>query len=141
MESSKVTSWKAQLNHRLQSSTRISGYVCVQALIVYWQDGQVGFRTEGQLMGDFFRDDLKYLVDEFAIPSSQSYLELHRYITQSALSLVKKARELNGSSLLIIHYGGHGDRNDDRRKGEEKLAVWAACVFLSSLTRLRADAR
>jgi hypothetical protein len=101
-----------QLNQKLQSAARSRAYSYVKVLLLYWQDGLEDFRKEGQ--------------EEFAIPTSQSYLHLHNFVTQSMLQVAKSAEEKKGAPLLIIHYGGHGDQHDDKVKGEEKRAVWAA---------------
>jgi hypothetical protein len=73
-----------------------------------------------------FKELFQYAIEEFAIPTSQSYLQLHNFVTQSMSHVTKFAEEKRGAPLLIIHYGGHGDQDDDKTKGEEKRSVWAA---------------
>ncbi len=115
-----------QLNQKLQSSARSRAYSYAKVLILYWQDGHEDFRKEGQELGQMLKELFQYAVEEFAIPTSQSYLQLHNFVTQSMLHVTKSAEEKRGAPLLIIHYGGHGDQNDDKIKGEEKRSVWAA---------------
>ena len=115
-----------QVNQKLRSSACTRAYSYAKVLILYWQDGHEDFRKEGQELGQMFRDSFQYAVEEFAIPTSQSYLQLHNFVTQSMLHVTKSAEEKGGAPLLIIHYGGHGDQDDDVSKGEEKRSVWAA---------------
>jgi hypothetical protein len=115
-----------QLNQKLQSSARSRAYSYAKVLTLYWQDGHEDFRKEGQELGQMFKELFQYAVEEFAIPTSQSYLQLHNFVTQSMLHVIKSAEEKRGAPLLIIHYSGHGDQNDDKIKGEEKRSVWAA---------------
>jgi hypothetical protein len=126
--------WGKLINQQLDLSARSSVYVCVKVLILYWDFGDEGFKTEGRALGRVFADKetFNFAVEEFSIPRSNSYLQLHNFITKSLLSLSSYADEKRGASLLIIHYGGHGDRNDDKHKGEEKRSVWAAQVLNSS---------
>ena len=75
-----------------------------------------------------FQDVFNYDVEIFAIPSVSSQLRLDNFISQVLLKIEDEARKTSLLSLLIIYYGGHGDRNDDRHKGEERRSVWAAYV-------------
>ena len=119
------------LNHQIQSRSVSSIYSAVKVIVLYWADGSKDFREEGQLLGEFFAKSFNYDVDEFPIPSTTSYLNLHNFVTKSLLNVIKAAKEKRGLALLIIHYGGHGDQNDDRRRGEEERSVWAAYDDLS----------
>jgi hypothetical protein len=114
------------LNQQLESSIRSRDYTAVKVLILYWQDGIDGFREEGQLLGRLFEEKFQYCVDEFAIPTKRSYRQLQQFVSKSLLALEEQADATQGASLLIIHYGGHGDENNDTRQGEEKRSVWAA---------------
>ncbi|KAJ2990468.1 hypothetical protein NUW58_g2932 [Xylaria curta] len=58
-------------------------------------------------------------------PRKRNFLEL---ITRSLREIGAAANEQHASSLLIIHYGGHCDADDDRHAvpKQEKRSVWAA---------------
>ncbi|KAI8930877.1 hypothetical protein NX059_011894 [Plenodomus lindquistii] len=114
------------LNDELAKSARLSTYTRVQVLVLYWQGEVEGFKDEGLQLGEFFGKSFNYAVEYFEIPRSESYLRLHHFITQKSLALSEYLNEGRGMSLLIIHYGGHGDRNDRKHEGEEKRAVWAS---------------
>jgi hypothetical protein len=118
--------WKEHLNKQLTAFTRTRYYACVKVLTIYWKDGHDGFKEEARELGEMFRDEFQYSVEEFSIPSSRSLLHLSNFITQSLLYVTSIAEAKEASSLLIIHYGGHGDMNDDRDKGEERRSVWTA---------------
>ncbi|RAH47764.1 uncharacterized protein BO95DRAFT_512912 [Aspergillus brunneoviolaceus CBS 621.78] len=118
--------WKDDLNRRLKDSAQRQGYAAVKALIIYWEESDPGFEEEGRALAQLFQSSFEYDVDIFPIPSSHSYLRLHNFITQSLLAVTSDAESRKGAPLLIIHYGGHGDRNDDRHGGEERQSVWAA---------------
>lgn len=115
-----------ELNAKISASSRDSRYRSVRVLILYWLEGVTGFRQEGHELGRTFQQSFQYDVQEFAIPSLQSYLHLHNCVNQTVLTLCKESEAHRGYSLLIIHYGGHGDQNDDSSIGEEKRSVWAA---------------
>jgi hypothetical protein len=120
--------WDSHINRQLKLSSRSRAYACVKVLILYWEESDDGFKSEGRALGELFqnRELFNFAVEEFAIPTSNSYLQLHNFVTKALLDLSSWADEKRGASLLIIHYGGHSDRNDDRHAGEEKKSVWAA---------------
>lgn len=94
-------------------------YKSVSVLVLYWQDGDVpGFEEEGRSIGELFAVDFHYKVDYYAIPTENSHRRLDTRINGFL--------DEHGSPdhLLIIHYGGHGDPDDDDAQG--KLATWAA---------------
>ncbi|CAG8973486.1 hypothetical protein HYALB_00002811 [Hymenoscyphus albidus] len=121
-------SWKEHLNQKIGSAIRSNKYVSIKVLILYWREGNEGFKTEGREFGLLLQDTFQYAIEEFAIPSSQSELHLRGVVNQILLELATTSEEKNASSLLIIHYGGHGDKNGDRHAGQERRAVWA-CEF------------
>ncbi|KAI1360146.1 hypothetical protein F5Y08DRAFT_55348 [Xylaria arbuscula] len=47
-------------------------------------------------------------------------------MTRVLLEIGIAAEKAKAASLLIIHYGGHGDRDDNIHQGQEKRSVWAA---------------
>ncbi|TVY84252.1 hypothetical protein LSUE1_G001353 [Lachnellula suecica] len=128
MDNKIAPDWESHINKQLELSTRSRAYACVKVLILYWVGGDPGFEVEGRELGQLFADKetFNFAVEEFAIPRSNSCLELKQSIIRSILDLSSYADEKRGASLLIIHYGGHGDQNDDKHKGEEQRSVWAA---------------
>lgn len=94
-------------------------YKCVWALFLYWEDSDCrGFQEEARALGELFSRGFHFNIDFYPIPSEQSHVTLD---TRINLLLTEHG---DANNLLIIHYGGHGDSNDD--DGEQKLAVWAA---------------
>jgi hypothetical protein len=120
--------WEKYINSQIELSASSRSYVCVKVLIVYWEEGDAGFKREGRELRAMFADKetFGFATDEFAIPSSESHLHLLNFIASSLLEASTYAKEQRGTSLVIIHYGGHGDRNDDRHSGEQRRSVWAA---------------
>ncbi|KAJ2992671.1 hypothetical protein NUW58_g2092 [Xylaria curta] len=115
-----------RLNESLQLSMRRSTYASVKVLALYWQDGHQGYKNEAQAVVDLFRHSFQYSAEEFAIPSSNSYNHVLGLMTNRLLELGEAAANARAASLLIIHYGGHGDRDNDKHQGQEKRSVWAA---------------
>lgn len=114
---------KTRLNQalRVQSWRTRNDYKAVAVLIIYWQDSDdVGFENEARSLGNLFADDFHYEVEYFMIPSLAPYLSLDNKISSF---LTKHGQR---DCLAIIHYGGHGDPDDE--DDCEKLAVWAAYV-------------
>ncbi|KAL9089810.1 MAG: hypothetical protein Q9165_005604 [Trypethelium subeluteriae] len=117
---------KGELNERLKSSIRSETYGFAKALTLYWAEGEVGFREEAQEFGRFVRDIFEYEVEEFEIPTLMSAQSLKGVVLNSAIEAGKHAISSKTQSLLIIHYGGHGDKDDDKHAGQERRSVWAA---------------
>jgi hypothetical protein len=114
------------LNEQLAKSARLSAYTTVKVLILFWQNEEEGFKEEGLRLGEFFETTFQYTVEQFEIPKVASYLKLHQFIGRESLDLLSRSNKANEASLLIIHYGGYGDRNDRKNEGEERRAVWAS---------------
>ena len=115
-----------QINQKLRSLSRHRSYAAVQVLTVYWQDGDEGFRREGEALGDLFRCAFHYDVIAFPIPTVRSQQRLQHVIQESIFKLEESTFIKDNSALLIVHYGGHGDPDDDRKAGELRQSVWAA---------------
>jgi hypothetical protein len=113
-----------QLNRRLAEAIRLQEYGAIRVLILFWEDGDPGFKAEGTALGQIFESQFYYSVVQFAIPSLRSQLELQVFVMRSLLDVQQEAERVNSQGLLIIHYGGHADRNAGR--GEQKRSVWAA---------------
>lgn len=103
-------------------------YGLVVSLIIYWENGNPGFKEEGEKLGCFFRDRLGYVVKIFAIPRNDSHIKLLCFIT-NAIKETHETMEARGCpALIILHYGGHGDPYDNRRIGQQEQLVWAEYV-------------
>lgn len=94
-------------------------YKSISVLVIYWQEGDnPGFQKEASEIGELFATHFHYNVEYYEIPSKKSYIELDKKIN----SFLDAHGEPD--HLIIIHYGGHGDRDDEN--AHKKLAVWAA---------------
>ena len=114
-------SLEEQLNSALdvENWTAHNAYRSVSVLVIYWQESDIpGFKDEASVIGDLFATEFHYAVEYYAIPSVSSYMELDKRIN---LFLSENGQP---DHLLLLHYGGHGDPDDESDK--EKLAVWAA---------------
>ena len=113
----------ASLNRKLEAafSRPYHSYDCVQVCAIYWEDSDNdGFRREAKDFQTFIQTDLGYPIQIITIPMIKSQLFLDKAIN----SLLEN---LNGeSNLLVIHYGGHGDPDDDEGKNQSRKSVWAA---------------
>ncbi|KAK4205083.1 hypothetical protein QBC40DRAFT_65783 [Triangularia verruculosa] len=106
------------LNDDLNTTIQSRSCARVKVLVTYWQDGDhPGYKTEGEEVGQLFQSLFHFDVETFPIPSSDSYVALLGAVTGG---LAAKP------SLFIVHYGGHGDKNDDHKNGEIRRSVWAA---------------
>jgi hypothetical protein len=96
-------------------------YHSVNVLLIWWEDSDLpGFKSEAQDLEKVFSECFGFSVQHYSIPSKQSQLSLERKIINVILDHCSKG------SLLIIHYGGHGDEDDDRTLKQERQSVWAA---------------
>lgn len=103
----------------LLGGNRDTDYDDVMVLILYWKDGDdPGFKAEADKLQRFFEENFRdYLVERFEIPSERSYLKLGEFLSNRLL--LPNSRR----SLTIIHYGGHGDEDQDNGR---RRCVWAA---------------
>jgi len=92
-------------------------YDRVTVLVIYWQEcSNSGFKQEAIKIGALMSTAFKYSVEYFEIPSISSQLAL-----DVRLNELLTANQQDGT-LLIIHYGGHGEIDDDH----DNQSVWAA---------------
>lgn len=99
----------------------IDNYESVWVLVLWWEDGDYpGFKTEAKEMVELFTTSFNFSVEQFPIPSKRSQLALDGRVSQFLLDHAAEG------SLLIIHYGGHGDEDNDRARQRERQSVWAA---------------
>jgi hypothetical protein len=125
MEESKATEeiLISHLNERLKRSN--AHYDYVKVLLLFW-DGTShqtdAFRNESRALGSFLAGTFKYDVEEHPIPHHLPQLSVQSRVTEEVRLASNAACPPDGRSLLIIHYGGHGDRDGD----PEGRALWAA---------------
>ncbi|KAF8538965.1 hypothetical protein BDD12DRAFT_805711 [Trichophaea hybrida] len=118
---------KAGLTQQLEGRFPVSRYDYdgVFVLVIYWEESDhVGFETEARQVHDLFVNDFRYHVQLLAIPAVKS----HSYVELQIIDLLHKND--HSSHLLIVYYGGHGDRDDGRNQKNqlrEKRSVWAGC--------------
>lgn len=91
-------------------------YDSVNVALLHWEEDDERFAQESQQLQSFFEDTWKYKTSVLPIPSDRPQAAL-----QSDLAQFVMTYGASKQSLLIIHYGGHGDANPDQKK-----AVWAA---------------
>ncbi|KAI0198129.1 hypothetical protein F4808DRAFT_463157 [Astrocystis sublimbata] len=115
-----------RLNKSLQHSIRRRTYEFVKVIALYWDAGHQGYKDEGRAVTDMFRTKFRYQTQEFPIPSFNSYTHVMGLMTRVLLEIGSAAEKTNAASLLIVHYGGHGDEDADRHQGQERRSVWAA---------------
>jgi hypothetical protein len=110
------------LEERFDSTTTFI-YKTVIVLLLYWKDTDLDFKSEADQLEHLFRKRFKYEVVRFEIPSENSGGALNDEIGK--VTRIFSTRR----SLIIIHYGGHGDPDEDRLKGQAyppQKCVWAA---------------
>ncbi|KAF3765711.1 hypothetical protein M406DRAFT_68131 [Cryphonectria parasitica EP155] len=122
MASNNESALLCKLNANLKIAVQQGTYTRVKVLVVYWEDGDEAYKTEGRAVRQLFEEVFRYPVEEFAIPT-QAQVGYYKLLGKISTEL---ANAQGGPSLLIVHYGGHSDRNDDRHGGEECRSVWAA---------------
>lgn len=92
-------------------------YDHVTVLALYWKEcSDSGFKTEAVKLGELMKTKFNYHFEYFEIPSFGSQLALDIRLNE----LLATNRQAN--TLIIIHYGGHGELDDDN----ENQSVWAA---------------
>lgn len=111
---------KEELNKSLEGRfKRTTEYNLVAVLVIYWKKCKdQGYKTEACAIGDLFEKDFGYSVQYYEITSADSELELDARIN----SHLRAYR--NPETLLIIHYGGHGNADDEY--GQNQESVWCA---------------
>jgi len=111
---------KEQLNKSLEDRfKRSTDYDAVSVLVIYWKDApDKGYEAEATQIGGFFGAEFGYSVEYYDIPSADSELELDLRIN----TFLRDNRKVE--TLLIIHYGGHG--NADNKRGQSRQSVWCA---------------
>lgn len=133
MASEPTDALREEFNQKLQGFENSNRYSYVKVLILYSEHGDhPGFQSGGIEFGEMLHRIFNYDVKIFAIPSRSSQLHLDSLVSCAILQSEDQARDTKGSSLLIIHYGDHGDSNDDPHRKEEKRFAWTAYVSFQS---------
>ena len=105
-------------------------YAYVKAVMLYWENSDAFSDHEEearQLESVFKALDFETVV--YHIPISNSQLDLHSFIAQQRVIVARREAIVRGSCLLIIHYTGRGDKDDDVHAVEgpqRRRAVWRA---------------
>lgn len=124
------------LSRHLEKPVPFQRYAAVKAIILYWEDsdGFEEYAKEADELKDFFQG-LQFDTELCKIPvlcGQDSELELHSFILEKQKQLRRRMRDLDEAPcLLIVHYGGHGDKDDDKHATgiggpQERRSVWRA---------------
>ncbi|KAH8589141.1 hypothetical protein B0O99DRAFT_692715 [Bisporella sp. PMI_857] len=111
---------KDELNRSLEGRfKRTTDYDAVAVLVIYWKKCKnKGYKDEAHKVGELFSQDFGYSVQYYGIPSIDSELEMDARIN----TYLRDNRKVD--TLLIIHYGGHGNADDEY--GQSQESVWCA---------------
>lgn len=99
------------------SKVRKSRYKEIHALLLSWEDDNLGVVNEIDELYDVFRQIYHFEVERWSIPSKRS----HNTLAAKLLGFL--ADYESKDNLLIVYYGGHGSMNDDRQ------CVWSWYVL------------
>lgn len=91
-----------------------SSYNQVHALLINWEDDDLDTNKEIDDLQQLFEQSYCFIVEKYSIPSCGSSNKLEMRIFQFRQS------HDDPSNLLIVYYGGHGDKNDANR------SIWMA---------------
>jgi len=87
----------------------LSRYREVHALLLSWEDDDLGVVNEIAELEDVFQQIYRFEVDVWRIPSERSHIA----VAGKVLGFLNDYESTD--SLLIVYYGGHGSMNDDRQ--------------------------
>ena len=97
-----------------------SRYKEVHALLLSWEDDNLGVIDEVTELNNVFTDLYHFETEQWKIPSDSSHLSL-------AAKIIGFVNDYGSNeNLLVVYYGGHGVMNDDRQ------CVWSWLVQFSS---------
>lgn len=105
-----------------------NGYAAVRVLILYWKEDSrmTDYKEEAKNVSDFF-SALQYEIRVYEIPTDDSHEATLDMIYEERKHMQQRIKSLSAPCLLIIHYGGHGDKNDGKDSEgrlQERRAVW-----------------
>jgi hypothetical protein len=111
---------REELNKSLDGRfKRKTAYDAVAVVVIYWKKcTDKSYKNESFQVGKLFTEDFGYSVQFYKIPETDSELEMDARINK----YLRDNR--NADTLLIIHYGGHGNADDEY--GQNKESVWCA---------------
>lgn len=87
----------------------LSRYKEVHALLLSWEQDNLGVANEIAELKDVFQQIYHFNVDGWKIPSEKS----HNSLAAKVLGFLNDYDSTE--NLLIVYYGGHGFMNDDRQ--------------------------
>jgi len=123
---------KDYLAKLIEKPVPLERYAVVKAVIMYWEnsDRLDDYVEEAGKVDSFFKG-LNFETELYPIPKSNSQVEVRWFITQQQVLLTRRMSILGAPCLLIIHYGGHGDKDDDIHYTgpggpQMRRAVWRA---------------
>lgn len=87
----------------------LSRYKEVHALLLSWEDDNLGVINEIGELEKAFQQIYYFEVDRWKIPSERS----HNSLAAKVLAFLDDYESTD--NLLIVYYGGHGSMNDDRQ--------------------------
>jgi hypothetical protein len=113
--------WETRLTDELNRDYENGNdYIGGSLLSLYWQQADnAGYKEESDKVVQFF-GSMGFDTAVYPIPPDNSHIELLSRI----ISLIKSQGK--PGFLIVIHYGGHGDADNDRGMDREAQAVWAA---------------
>ena len=88
-------------------------------LLVRWEEDDLGTQSEISDLDDVFRNLYRFKTAQFLIPSTKPYNSLERRLFQW-----RETDDEDGQNLMILYYGGHGERSMEWRPPYK--SVWAA---------------
>ena len=116
--SNSASALQAELTSELEryQPRRGGDYAAVTALMLAWEDDDLGCIQEVKQLSCVLQEKFHYEVRQFLIPSDRPQPSLSRAISDFLYQYGSPG------NLALIYYGGHGDPDLDG----EKEAVWAA---------------
>ncbi|KAI4144665.1 MAG: hypothetical protein LQ340_006563 [Diploschistes diacapsis] len=93
-------------------------YAKVIALLLRWEDDDLGTQQELDDLGDVFRGIYNYQTEQYLIPSLGSTNQLEYKLTDFRRAYDSEA------NLLILYYGGHGGL--ERQPNRPSRSIWTA---------------
>jgi hypothetical protein len=98
-----------------------SRYKEVHALLLSWEDDNLGVIKEVLDLEKVFVEIYNYHVEEWKIPRNRAHNSLAARLSKFLENY--DSEESGQQTLLIVYYGGHGGMNDDRQ------CVWSRLVM------------
>jgi hypothetical protein len=119
---------KHYFNERLEQTLPYGDYEYVKAVILFWEESDKpdAYRKEAESLGSLFQDEFRFDVEYYPIPIEEAHTSVLGFINDHVKTLNIRMKKTGSPCLLIIHYGGHGDPDDDKRQGQERRSVWRA---------------